>query len=631
MDRRTFLKLAGVGGLSFAASCTSQPAKTLYSLVQAPDDMVPGSASWYASTCRECPAGCGILAKNREGRTIKIEGNPLHPINRGRLCMRGQAALQGVYNPDRIKAPLVKEQGEWRPLSYGDAEALLKLKADKAAQQGRDRVRMISETSGDSLISLMTESLRRWNSAGPLIFEPYGYESLKAANERIFGLHGLPAYRMEQADFLLSFGADFLETWLSPVEYARKFKEMHSVNGDSKALFFHVSPYQSLTGVNADVWLSCNPDTEYTIALGLLREGLRLERGNRLPKDVRNWIQKISAPYTRDKVNELSGAAPELLHRLARQLESAKRPLILGTSTGALGSHTLQTNVAVNLLNLVCDPDLSLFDFVGRHRVEKAARRSEVLNFLGQLEGASADILLLNNVNPVFSFPAADGLREALQRDSLFVVSFSNFMDETTELADLVLPVGLPLESWDEYSGKIGIVATVQPTMGSLTKAPTLGDVLLRTASGKNRPYKNFQAYVFAQLVLGGVIREEKEWLETLQKGGIFDLATHEPSASPVTSVEEDQTVFTPTPASREQEIVFIAVPSIRFFDGRGANKPWLCEVPDPLTKVAWQTPVLMHPETVRGNGLRQGDVVQVESKWGVLEAPVYETSGVRP
>ena len=125
-----------MGGLSFAANCTSQPAKTLFSIVQAPDDMVTGSAIWYASTCRECPAGCGVLAKNREGRIIKVEGNPLHPINQGRLCMRGQAALQGIYNPDRIKTPLLKEGGKYRPVTFAEAEAVLYSKADAAARKG---------------------------------------------------------------------------------------------------------------------------------------------------------------------------------------------------------------------------------------------------------------------------------------------------------------------------------------------------------------------------------------------------------------------------------------------------------------------------------------------------------------
>src|SRR5210317_1405435 len=113
MDRRTFLKIAGMGSLAFASSCTSESDKKLFSLVRAPGDMVTGKASWYASTCRECPAGCGILAKNREGRVIKIEGNPLHPINNGGLCMRGQAALQGIYHPNRLKVPLFKKNNQF--------------------------------------------------------------------------------------------------------------------------------------------------------------------------------------------------------------------------------------------------------------------------------------------------------------------------------------------------------------------------------------------------------------------------------------------------------------------------------------------------------------------------------------
>ncbi|MBL7180327.1 MAG: hypothetical protein ISS65_08990 [Desulfobacterales bacterium] len=181
MDRRTFLKLAGIGSLSFAAGCTSEAEKTLFSLVQAPDDMVTGEPCWYASTCRECPAGCGIIAKNREGRIIKLEGNPLHPINQGRLCMRGQAALQSVYNPDRIKTPLLKDNNRWRPLSFPQAQEILKQKTIDAAQKGPDQIRMLTELVGESLLNLFTEALKQWRSPAPVVFEPYAYESLLTA------------------------------------------------------------------------------------------------------------------------------------------------------------------------------------------------------------------------------------------------------------------------------------------------------------------------------------------------------------------------------------------------------------------------------------------------------------------
>ena len=181
MNRRTFLKLAGLGSVAFASGCSPESPKHLHSLVQAPDHMVSGKATWYASTCRECPAGCGLIAKNREGRIIKLEGNPLHPLNRGKLCMRGQAALQAVYNPDRLWSPLLREKGGFTPIGFEQARALLKTKAWEAARKGPDRVRLLTETIGAGQMELFQAALRNWNSRGPLVFEPYAYEALKTA------------------------------------------------------------------------------------------------------------------------------------------------------------------------------------------------------------------------------------------------------------------------------------------------------------------------------------------------------------------------------------------------------------------------------------------------------------------
>jgi anaerobic selenocysteine-containing dehydrogenase/Fe-S-cluster-containing dehydrogenase component len=630
MKRRTFLKIAGMGSLSFAASCTSEPEKTLYSLVEAPDDMVTGKASWYASTCRECPAGCGVLAKNREGRVIKVEGNPLHPVNRGKLCMRGQAALQGIYNPDRINSPLLREKNGWRPLSFPAAEALLKDRAAKAARKGRNRVRMVTEVVGGSLMGLFTQSLERWRSGRPLVFEPYAYESLKTANQKVFGIDGLISYRIEEADFLVSFGADFLETWLSPVGYAQKFKQMHALQHGKKGLFFHVSPYQSLTCANADLWISCKPEGEAVLALGLVRETLSLGGGDKLPEEIRDTIEDATAPYTRDKVFQLSGVSPEIYEKLRVHLHKARKPLVVGIGSGGSGINATNTNVAVNLLNMVLDPELTLLDLNKRHRVEIAARRSEVLAFFKTLKQGSVDLWLLNNVNPVYTLPPASSVKDALEKHSGFVVSFSSFMDETTALADLIFPVALPLESWDEYGGTQDLVSMLQPAMGSLTKAPVLGDVFLRAAFGEEGASKNYKAYLYTQLLDQGRIRGQEGWIKAFQKGGIFETSSRRESLSKRDILEVLSPIPSPAQKPIESELAFIAVPSIRFFDGRGANRPWLCEVPDPLTKVAWQTPVLMHPETLAQKGLKQGDMVQIKTEWGRVEAPIYETEGVR-
>ena len=126
IDRRNFLKLLGVSSTAPLVSCASGPVETIIPYVIQPEDVVPGLASYYATTCRECPAGCGMLIRTREGRAVKAEGNPSHPVNAGALCARGQAALQGLYNPDRIRHPLARDaDGSLHAISWPDAQQRL--------------------------------------------------------------------------------------------------------------------------------------------------------------------------------------------------------------------------------------------------------------------------------------------------------------------------------------------------------------------------------------------------------------------------------------------------------------------------------------------------------------------------
>lgn len=628
MNRRTFLKISGMGSISLAAGCSGEAEKSLFSMTRTPDDIISGKANWYASTCRECPAGCGILAKNREGRLIKIEGNPLHPINKGKLCIRGQAALQGIYNPDRIKTPLIRKNEKWKPISFEDAKEILKTRANHAARQGPNRVRMLTEVIGQSLMRLSKKSLQEWNSREILVFEPFGYESLKKANRRIFGVDGLVSYHMERADLLVSFGADFLETWLSPVEYAWKFKAMHGIKKNRKGLFFHISPYQSLTGANADHWLLCHPDAEAVVAFGLVRETLLSGRGKHLPEPLIQSLQKITALFTRKKVTEMSSISTTLYEKMISSVLAARYPLILGTGSCPSGRNILQTDMSVNLLNWILDPDLTLLDFTNRHRVEIAAGRNELLDFFNTMQNDKSGVLLIHNANPVFTLPTEIRIREKLASEALYVISFSNFMDETSQLANLIFPVRFPLETWDEYSGWTSIISTLQPAIGKITEAPHFGDVLLNAAFEINRPAKNFKTYLKRQLQLQGHPFTENDWVKTLQTGGIFK----PPTISRAAKVKKPPlSLSIPLISVSPIDLRFAAVPSIRFFDGRGANKSWLCEIPDPLTKVAWQTVVMVHPQLLKQKRLTDGDVMEITSKSGRMEAPVYETENIHP
>jgi Fe-S-cluster-containing dehydrogenase component len=306
-------------------------------------------------------------------------------------------------------------------------------------------------------------------------------------------------------------------------------------------------------------------------------------------------------------------------------------PLILGTNSGASDLNGLQTNLAVNLLNLLLDPNLRLMDFSERHRVETAAKRSDILQFFFSLNTEGADLLLLNNVDPLFALPKNSGVKQALENKNLFVVCFSNFMNETAEMADLVLPVQMPLETWDEYGGKQPLVSTLQPAMGKMTKASNLGDVMLYAAFEDNPPAKKYKNYLIANLAEMRGIADEIQWIETLQKGGNFGLTVKPVNNQKIPRSEDLADILTKNPEPPKSDLAFAAMPSIRFFDGRGANKPWLCEIPDPLSCIAWQTPVIMNPKTAGANGINQEDIIELQTEFGKLEAAVYVSELIKP
>jgi anaerobic selenocysteine-containing dehydrogenase/Fe-S-cluster-containing dehydrogenase component len=632
MDRRTFLKLTGAGSIAVATGCNSHPERHLYTLVQAPEDMVTGEPAWYASTCRECPAGCGILAKNREGRAIKLEGNPLHPVNQGKLCARGQAALQGVYNPDRITEPRLKTNGQWQRISFADAGAMIQQRMQQAAAKGPDRIALMTEVVGDCLLDLFGEVLRRFDSSDPVVFEPFAFESLKFAHAQVFGDPILPSYRMEQADLLVSLGADFLETWLSPVEYARKFKAMHALADGQKGRFFCISPQQSLTAANADQWIACRPGSEALVVMGLIRAAIQRNRDIDLPTPFRAALHRLAKPYSMDKVGDLSGVQPDVLNQLALQILNARRPLVLPTGTAAAGSASVAADLTTVLLNAILDPRFSLYDVDQRHRVEIAHSRDDIQRFWQNAAGSSIDVVLLNNVNPVYALPGGGRIEKILGNESLFSVAFSNFMDETAAAADLVFPTRLSLETWDVYESKQAMAATVQPVMGQIHAAPGMGDFFLQLLPLQFRPAEDYPHYVSQRIARRWGIEGQREWLQMVQNGGRF--VADQPATKPVAAVDRNTVdtlaeLLEKIPALSESQKVLYVTPSLRFYDGRGANRPWLPEIPEPITQVAWQSVALVPPAEMRAAGWSDGDPVLMESEHGRVRVQVYAYHGL--
>jgi anaerobic selenocysteine-containing dehydrogenase/Fe-S-cluster-containing dehydrogenase component len=624
MNRRDFFKIVATTGATAAAAGCQQATEQILPLVVPNEQLVPGVASWFATVCRECPAGCGVLARNRDGRVVKLEGNPDHPVNRGALCGRGQGALQGLYHPDRLVGPQRREGDALRPLGWDDA---LKLMGDKlAALRGKPRaLAVISQLETGSLGALLDRWTQALSGRPRVTLEPFGYEAIRAANRLTFNRDAVPYHAFEDAEVVLSFGADFLETWTSNVQAARGLARMHTFRDGKAGTFIHVEPRQSLTASSADEWVRNAPGTETAVALAILR--LMLDGG---AVADRRYAEAVAGVDPR-KVAEDSGVALETLQRIAATFASARPGLAVGGGVAVTGSQATSLLAAVNLLNAAAGNVGKTVRFGPDHAYGRVTPYAEVAKLVQAMAAGEIQMLVLGpGVNPAFTLPG--GLKAAAALGKVpFVVSFANVPDETTAFAHLVLPDTHWLESWGDYAPQEGVLGLLQPTMKPVRDARPVGDVLLavgRSALGSEEgkgplPWASFEQYLrstWEPLVKG-------QWEAALNQGGLWrDVA---PAA--VTAKIERVDAAPARLDGPADGLALLPYPSLRFYDGRSATRSWLQEVPDPMTQVAWDAWVEINTQTAAKLGIRQGDLVKVTSPHGALEVPAYLSPSIHP
>ena len=639
MRRREFLKVvAGSAATAAAAGCARTP-EPLLPLVVPADNLVPGVASWFSSVCRECPAGCGVIARNREGRVVKLEGNPDHPVNQGALCIRGQSALQGLYNPDRLRGPLQRDaSGTLKPVKWEEAEKFLAERLAALVKQGRgSRIAVVSQLESGSLAALMDAWIRALGARPRVAYEPFNYESIRAASRVVFGRDAIPHYAIEDANVLLSFGADFLETWLSPVESARGFARMHAFKHGKAGTFIHLEPRLSLTAANADEWIRNTPGTEGLLALAVLK--VITDEGLLAPGADAAGVRAVVRGLELDAVSRQSGVAPETIKRIARTFAKARPGLAIGGGVAVSGNGAVDSQVAIHLLNYAAGNVGRTVRFGPDSAFGKASPYADVLAVTQAVAKGEIEVLLLIHANPLFTLPPKAGFAGALEKVPL-VVSFGNELDETTAKAHLILPDFHPLESWGDFSPREGVIGLMQPTMAPVFDSKAVGDVLLSVgrqalASPEGKGplrWATFQEYLKEQW--RRIAREyspatpfDQFWEESLRRGG----AWKEIGVVPVQARSAPVQGKPATLAGDPQGLTLLVYPSHRFYDGRGANKPWLQEAPDTMTQVTWDSCVEVPAEVAKKLGLRQGDLVKVASPHGAIELPAYISESLHP
>lgn len=655
LSRRNFLKVSAAGtATAVLAGCGAERWVELVPYVTAPEEQLAGVPTFFASTCRMCPAGCGILVKTMNGRAIKIEGNPEHPVNRGRLCARGQSGLQLLYNPDRITGAVEQpERGsrEYRPIAWNDGINRLYERLNEAGS--RVAIWLGSTTPGH-LVDLFTLFAEAIGAPAPVRVDLYtaynGYDVLESVSGDLFGSAALPGYDLANADVVFSFGADYLGTWLNATGYNLAYSRFRAQPYGKRGYFVQFEPRMSNTGAAADRWVPVRPGDEALVAQALIR--LIADEGF-------GSAERVEAAQAAATEVDLEAAAAachltvEQLAELARIFAEAERPIALPGASLAGRDNAPAAVAAVQELNILAGTLGQMGGLSLPQAVEDAGLRpvptspyADARALVDRMRAGEVDVLLVHTANPVYEMPAELGFADALANVGT-VVSFSPLPDETAVYADLILPDRVYLEGWGyEVStpalGGVPVVSSQQPVVGSLFDARSTADVLLTVARGIGAaaaalPWEDEVAFIRERVTAlpaaayGGE-GSDLRWARFQQFGGWW------PAEAPETEAPEaDAGAVAPVGGAAYQGDEGEYPYHLHLFmnpllsDGRGASLPWLQGSPDPMTTISWQTWVELNPVTAEELGIENGDVLRVSSPFGTLEAPAYLYPAIRP
>ncbi len=645
-SRRDFLKLIGAGAAFAAAGCSRKPVEKILPYIKAPEEITPGKAVWYASTCSECPAACGVLIKTREGRPIKLEGLREHPLSRGGLCARGQASLLNLYDPDRLRGPagVTRGTGASRSSSWGEIDT----RATQALRQARDRggkvVFLTATVTSPTTRALIDEFLKIFQAGEHVTYDAVSSDAIAKAQELCYGDRLVPHYRIDKADLLLTIGADPLGTFLSPVEFARDFASRRKPESGSMSRVVAIESILTLTGTNADVRHRVRPEHLLGVTLALAHE--ILVRNPRAPLSGNTAVTAPLRTYTADAVERDAGLKAGTLAALADELWANRgKCLVLAGPQAAPANHAIALQVAANLLNSALENDGVTVD-AASPSLQAQGSEDAVLSLIERMRAGDVAALLIHGVNPVQTLPSALGFADLMKRVP-FVVSFADRADETAGHADFVAPDHHYLESWNDHQPVRGVRSLGQPAIAPLYDTRSFQDTLLSwgryigigplAAWGGNwhdylkerwrvDVYPKSDAAASFDLFWEGTLREGV-WA----KGGAGAAAA--PRILRPAALAAIPSEAAPLPSGGALSLVLYA--PVTQYDGRSANNAWLQELPDPVSKICWDNFISIAPSRAKSLGVSdyemRADVVTIDVGHAKFDLPVHVQPGLHP
>lgn len=605
-SRRDFFKVMGLSAAAAMVACQRAPVQKAVPFLVKPDELTPGLALWYATTCGACSANCGVLLKTRDGRPIKVEGNEEHPVSRGGVCAVGQASVLSLYDASRSRGPAVAgNRASWADVDSGVSEGL-----KKVAGEGKAIRLVLPWVLGPTAEAAVARFLAAFPTARTVRFDATGeLEAIAEAYRLTHGARVVPDYRFDNAKVIASFGADFLGTWVSPVAFTRQYTSARDASGKREmARHWQFEPLMSLTGASADKRVPVAP-SDVVPALAALVKRLAEKAGR--------------------TVEGLAGVAAtqvpaDVLETLAGELWAAKEKALV-----VCGGDEPAAQVLAAVANELLGNAGTTVSVSGGVSLDAGAMTFGEL--LAELEAKQVGAVLFHGVNPVYAHPKGESLA-GLLKDVAVTVATSDRLDETASLVRFHAPDHTPLESWGDAEPRRGVLSLRQPVVAPLHETRATVESLLKWAGAEQSHYDFLRARWEAEVFPRANVATgfQAFWDEAVRQGVVVVLPQPAATEAPAFRPESVAAALAgPSTAAGELELVLYQKVGLR--DGALANNGWLHEMPDPISKATWGNYLCVAPSTASKLGISDGQVVEVSTGGKTLAVPALVQPGTHP
>ncbi|HCA43740.1 MAG TPA: molybdopterin oxidoreductase [Bacteroidetes bacterium] len=630
-SRRKFLGLLAASASFAAAGCSNYRDKgEIIPYNKKPEEIVEGNPNFFASTINISGEPVNVLIKSREGRPIKVDGNPDSPIYKGKVNAVAQASILSLYDPDRIKNPKINN-GSYGLENFEDTDwatvdnQIIKLLNDTNAS-GKDIVILSGNIYSPTFKKVLTEFNAKYPTAKVYTYNTSGMATKNSAWQKSYGYSKYPVVNYDKAKVILSLESDFLADDVNAIQNARKFaRNREIINGDSFNRLYSVEGNVSLTGMNADYRFRLRTDAIEEFVLCLLNEFVNKRRLTNISPDASvasaisgNNLDQFVAKYNLNK-DHISNLVEDLTKNQGASFVS--------------GGYVLpeSTHIYINLLNEVLG-NRGLYQQLYYEESPLPFESNDIQDLINKLNSGSVGVLINFDVNPVYNLPGSMNFKDAMIKAGK-VITMTTLDNETSSLSSYVLPINTDFESWGDFRSRVDFYSFQQPVLSPLFNTRQKEGLILNWINGNAQSYNNdiYHNYL------------KDNWEKNLYPGFFsnvkfieFFFACLHDGVLPVNFTPVQLNAFTGSAASQitsgmksSDKPVFLITHSPYLYDGTLANNGWLQEVPHPISRVVWDNYAAISPDTAKTLDVSTNDLIEIASGNNTIKLPVMIQPGM--